>query len=136
MPVTGRCQCGAIEYTVADGVEPAHHALCHCEDCRRSAGAPMVAWLAFPSEAVQVTRGEPAVYHGKAGAERSFCGTCGSGLLYRNAQMLPGITDIQSATLDDPAAFAPQAHIQTAEALPWIGEVDALPKFARYPGME
>ena len=43
-------------------------------------------------------------------------------------------TDIQSATLDDPEAIPPGAHIQYAEHLGWTESLDALPKFARYPG--
>ena len=46
--VGGGCHCGTIRYE-ADG-EALHHAICHCEDCRRAAGAPMVAWIAFRSD--------------------------------------------------------------------------------------
>lgn len=48
MPAKGQCHCGAIRYEVSG--EPVYHALCHCRDCRRSAGAPMVAWALFPRE--------------------------------------------------------------------------------------
>ena len=34
--------CGAIRYSMSTAVQ--HHALCHCGDCRRHAGAPMVGW--------------------------------------------------------------------------------------------
>ncbi len=40
---TGGCHCGAVRY-VATG-QAAHHALCHCGDCRRWPGAPMAGWL-------------------------------------------------------------------------------------------
>jgi len=40
--ITGGCHCGAIRYQ-AEG-EALVHALCHCTDCRRHAGAPMVGW--------------------------------------------------------------------------------------------
>ena len=40
MAMTGRCHCGAISYSVEG--EAAHHAICHCDDCRRWSGAPMV----------------------------------------------------------------------------------------------
>jgi hypothetical protein len=57
---TGRCHCGAIRYQ-AEG-EALTHALCHCTDCRRHAGAPMVGWTMYPQGAVKVTRGTPKVY--------------------------------------------------------------------------
>lgn len=128
----GGCQCGAVRYE-AEG-DPLHHALCHCADCRASAGAPAVAWIAFPEAAVRVTAGATVTYAGKGGARRQFCGTCGTGLLYTNAGMLPGIVDIQSATLDDAGANPPGAQIQRAERLEWFDGLAELPGFDRYPG--
>ena len=131
---SGGCHCGAIRYDV-DG-EPQHVALCHCNDCRRSAGAPMVSWAAFTADALTVTQGQPVTFNSSGAAMRSFCGTCGTGLFYRNADMLPGIVDIQSVTLDDPEALPPDAHIQVAERLHWMDDLDSLTRFERFPGME
>ena len=131
---SGGCHCGAIRYDV-DG-EPQHVALCHCSDCRRSAGAPMVSWAAFTADALTVTQGQPVTFNSSGAAMRSFCGTCGTGLFYRNADMLPGIVDIQSVTLDDPEALPPDAHIQVAERLHWMDDLYSLTRFERFPGME
>ena len=131
---SGGYHCGAIRYDV-DG-EPQHVALCHCSDCRRSAGAPMVSWAAFTEDALTVTQGQPVTFNSSGAAMRSFCGTCGTGLFYRNADMLPGIVDIQSVTLDDPEALPPDAHIQVAERLHWMDDLDSLTRFERFPGME
>ena len=131
---SGGCHCGAIRYDV-DG-EPQHVALCHCSDCRRSAGAPMVSWAAFTEDALTVTQGQTITFNSSGAAMRSFCGTCGTGLFYRNADMLPGIVDIQSVTLDDPEALPPDAHIQVAERLDWMDDLDSLTRFERFPGME
>ena len=57
MRITGGCHCGAIRYQV-DG-DLIVHALCHCADCRRHAGAPMVSWAMYAEDAVKVTQGEP-----------------------------------------------------------------------------
>ena len=65
---------------------------------------------------------------------RSFCADCGSGLFYRNAEILPGIVDVQSATLDDPNALPPTKQIQTTERIAWMKHVHELPEFERYPG--
>ena len=133
MRVEGGCQCSAVRY-VADG-EPAHVALCHCRDCQKSAGAPVVAWAAFAEDALSVT-GAPTTFNSSGAAMRSFCALCGTGLFYRNADMLPGIVDVQAATLDDPEALPPTAHIQTGERLGWMAQAHVLPEFKRYPGME
>ena len=94
----------------------------------------MVSWAAFAQDELTVTQGEPITFNSSGTALRSFCGTCGSGLFYRNAEFLPGIVDIQSATLDDPDAMPPGAHIQVAERLHWMETAHELPTFERYPG--
>ncbi|MDP1906963.1 MAG: GFA family protein, partial [Hyphomicrobium sp.] len=53
--ITGGCHCGAIRYQAEGDVLT--HALCHCTDCRRHAGAPMVGWTMYPQAAVAVTKG-------------------------------------------------------------------------------
>lgn len=128
----GGCHCGAVRYEVSG--EPQHVALCHCSDCRKSSGAPMVAWAAFTEDQFKLVEGEPVTFNSSGSAMRSFCPKCGSGLYYRNAEFLPGIVDIQSATLDDPDALPPGAHIQTAERLGWMNSAHSLPEFERFPG--
>lgn len=128
----GGCHCGAVRYEVSG--EPLHVALCHCSDCRKSSGAPMVAWAAFTDDQFKLVEGEPVTFNSSGSAMRSFCPKCGSGLYYRNAEFLPGIVDIQSATLDDPEAMPPGAHIQTAERLAWMENAHSLPAFERFPG--
>ena len=132
MTRTGGCHCGAIRFQ-AEG-EPQHVALCHCGDCRRSAGAPMVAWAAFLESELQVLQGQPTVFNSSASALRSFCPTCGTGLFYRNEAVLPGLVDIQAATFDDANGLPPGAHIQAAERLDWMETAHTLPAFERYPG--
>ncbi len=131
MKITGGCHCGAVRYQ-AEG-EPLTHALCHCTDCRRSAGAPMVGWTMYPVNAVKVSKGEPKVYESSKDGRRYFCGVCGTGLFYTNDIILPGIIDIQSATYDDPNAVPARAHIQVAERISWMEQAHKLPAFDRYP---
>ncbi|MDP1026541.1 GFA family protein [Sphingomonas sp. KR1UV-12] len=130
MSYAGHCRCGAISWH-AEG-EPAHASLCHCAECTRSAGAYVVGWALFPQAAVTIT-GSPQDYESSPGTIRQFCGTCGTGLFYRNESIFPGQVDIQTATLDDPAALPPQARIQVADAPGWFEHFDALPTFARFP---
>jgi hypothetical protein len=131
MAVTGGCMCGAVRYR-AEG-EPVHNALCHCTDCRRAAGAPIVGWALFPVEAVEIT-GSLVTYNSSGDVERQFCGRCGTGLFFRSASAFPGQVDIQTGTFDDPDALAPGACIQTADAPTWLAGMNALPSFSRYPG--
>ena len=94
----------------------------------------MVGWIAFKTDQVAIT-GDPVTYESSGHGRRQFCGRCGTGLFYSNAEFLPGIIDIQSCTLDEPEAVAPGAHIQVADRLSWMTDVAALPTFERYPGM-
>lgn len=128
--VTGRCQCGSVQYE-AEG-EPVYSAICHCRDCRRSAGSPMVGWALFAEDKVKVT-GEPKLYRSSQDATRHFCANCGTGLFYRNPTSFPGMVDIQTSTLDDPSEFPPVIHVQWAEAVPWMERAHQLPHVDRYP---
>jgi hypothetical protein len=130
--LTGQCHCGAIRYRVEG--EPVHHALCHCGDCRRHAGAPMVGWALFRNENFAILQGEPKVYSSSDEGRRHFCADCGTGLFYTNEAIFPGMTDVQSGTLDNPDALPAQVQIQVAERIAWMADVDTLPQFARFPG--
>jgi hypothetical protein len=127
----GGCHCGAVRYEIAVGSD--RTALCHCADCRRNAGAPMVSWTAVSSADFRVTQGEAVTFNSSGASMRNFCGKCGTGLWFTNEQMLPGIVDVQTATLDDPDAFPPQAHIQVAERIGWMKDAHGLPEFERFP---
>ncbi len=131
--LTGGCHCGAIRYEAAE--TPKRHSICHCSDCRRSVGAPMVAWAVYDEGDVRVTKGEPKWRASSEHAQRSFCPACGTGLFYRSETYLPGLIDVQSATLDEPGRFpAPSAQVQVAERIGWKSHAHALKAFDRYPG--
>ncbi len=128
--LTGGCHCGAIRYEVRG--EPLYHGLCHCTDCRRQVGAPMVSWALFPNDRLTI-EGETTAYASSENAQRHFCGTCGSSLFYTNPAVFPGMTDVCTATLDEPDALPARVHVQTAERIGWMENAHALPQFERYP---
>lgn len=127
----GSCRCGAIRYELSG--EPHVVAICDCADCRRSAGAPLVAWAIYPEAALTICSGAPRTINSSGTAMRSFCADCGTGLFYRNEAVIPGRVDVQTATLDDPDALPPAVQIQTAERLGWVSRLQTLPEFERYP---
>lgn len=130
MAKSGGCRCGAVRYSVEG--DPAHSALCWCSDCRASAGAPVVQWTLFPKDAVAI-EGSPVSYESSPGTTRQFCGACGTGLFYLNETIFPGQIDIQGASFDDPDAYPPGIHIQTADAPGWREALNGMPAFERYP---
>jgi hypothetical protein len=131
MAILGGCHCGSVRYKVEG--EAITHTLCHCRDCRRCAGAPMVGWTMYQLDAVKVMSGTLTVYESSEHGRRQFCPVCGTGLFYTNANILPGIIDIQSATYDDPDAVPARIHIQIAERIGWMKHAHELPAYERYP---
>ena len=93
----------------------------------------MVGWTMYPLDAVKVIRGTPKVYESSQHGRRHFCPNCGTGLFYTNAEVLPGIIDIQSATYDNPDAVPARVLVQVAERIGWLERAHELPAFERYP---
>jgi hypothetical protein len=124
---TGGCYCGAIRFEA--GGEPFHATICHCEDCRRIAGAPAVAWFSVPTEHYRVVAGRPAVFASSEDGERSFCAACGTGLTFRS-RTTPDEIDVATCTLDEPGNVPPADHTRYGSRLAWWDELGALPKHA------
>jgi hypothetical protein len=124
---TGRCLCGAIRYRCGPALYPP--TLCHCESCRRAAGAHAVAWLTCSARDYAVTAGEPVAYRSSPLVLRTFCGRCGTPLTYRHERR-DGEIDVTLATLDEAGAAAPADHIWMCDALAWDRPADGL---AQYP---
>lgn len=131
MTFTGGCHCGAVRYELSG--PPNDVALCHCVDCRRNAGAPVMAWAGYGEDKLTITKGDPKTFRMSPVSHRSFCADCGTGLFYRNSDMLPGAVEVQSATLDDPEAAAPSLQIQVAERLSWMKTAHEIPEIDRFP---
>ena len=97
--------------------------------CRRASAAPVVPWLTVARADFAWTAGEPAVYRSSPGAERLFCGACGSQLVFR-ATAEPVTLDVTLASLDDPEAIRPIHHIWTTSGIAWFETADDLPRHA------
>ena len=126
--LTGRCLCGAIRYQCGSPLYPP--TLCHCESCRRAAGAPAVGWLTVRLGEFKYTTMPPAEFESSPGVHRSFCRRCGTPLTYRNAQH-PGEIDVTICSLDQPDQAAPADHIWMQDAPAWDRPADGLPQ---HPG--
>lgn len=121
----GGCLCEALRYACRGA--PAAAGYCHCRLCRRSAGAPVLAWASFSVDAFRYTQGVPGVFKSSAQGRREFCRDCGSQLLFRDTAD-GRFVDVNIATLDDPEALRPQYHIWTESRLSWFDVADRLPR--------
>ena len=115
--MNGGCLCGQVRYQTAnDGYDAV---ACHCERCRRAAGAPYVAWLSFPVSQFEYTGEIPVEYESSPGVLRSFCNRCGTSMTNRNRDR-PGEIVVNVCTLDNPSAITPGKHIWVSKRLPWV----------------
>ena len=120
---SGRCLCGAVTYTF-DG-PPNWQAHCHCESCRRNCSAPFTSYLGIDHGKWRWTGAMPATYASSPGVRRQFCATCGTPMAFEGADWAHEI-HFYAASLTDPAAFHPTAHVNWNEHPPWVMPDDGL----------
>ena len=106
--IEGGCRCGAVRYR-AEG-EPLWVSHCHCEECRRSSGAPVSTFVGVRDTGFAFVAGTPGAYESSPHVVRKFCGACGTPLTYE-AAVYPGEVHIMAGTLDEPETLAPERHV-------------------------
>ena len=135
-PITGRCLCGGVTYSV--DADPVVQAVCHCTDCQRQTGNPFSVIVGVPRAAFHVegetlacfaTTGED---HGGA-TERNFCSACGSPI-FSSAAVAPDVTFIKAGSLDDASWLEPAVEAWTSSAQPWSPHFEHAAKLERGPG--
>ena len=132
-PFTGGCICGAIRYEVDRIFDVIY---CHCNQCRRSSGAPVLLTAGVSAEAFRLTKGSPRDYRTSDTGHSFFCATCGSGLY--GEYFAPNhafATDgryysVRVGTFDDPERVQPQIHQFIESKLSWFEIDDDLPRVA------
>ena len=123
--ISGRCLCGRIRYEVRG--TPFHETLCHCDDCRRAAGAPIVGWFSCRPAEFAWTAGAPRTFASSERVTRSFCGDCGTTFTYARDDL--DEVDVTIASLDAPGAVPPRDQTHHRERVAWIDGLGTLPAF-------
>lgn len=122
----GGCFCGAIRYEA--GGTPFDETVCHCSICRRTAGAPFVAWFSVLPSEFRFLQGTPARYRSSDKATRTFCPRCGTQLTFQHDDRLEEI-DVTTCSLDDPELVRPRDHSRISSKLGWVKLGDGLPEY-------
>lgn len=125
---TGGCLCGAIRYAIAGPIRDVN--LCFCTQCQRQTGAPVPAFATVPADQFTLLQGSPATYKSSSRAQRRFCSSCGSALVWQayGASTL----DVFLGTLDDPnRAPPPKDALWSAHRVYWLPALEGIPY---YPG--
>lgn len=129
VPITGRCQCGVVRYTIqAPAIELYH---CHCSICRRSHGTIFATYATVPRDKLVIERGADnlATYSSSAVVQRHFCRTCGCQLILDD-QRWPHLRWYTPGTCDGHPGHLPgsEKHIFVGSKVPWYRISDDLPR--------
>jgi hypothetical protein len=95
--------------------------VCHCRDCQRASGSGGVPVLGVGRASfagfgpIKQVRTKGGSGHS---AVRNICAECGS-LLFGTPDSAPDLVTIYAGTLDDCAAFVPDAALFVSQRPPW-----------------
>src|SRR5438874_1776361 len=127
--LAGRCECGTVEYRVADAFRYAIN--CHCSRCRAGTGTAFKAFGGIEREKLEVTEGgDSLLVWGDDDLNHTRCAVCGS-LLYsvvRDGKYV----HVALGSLVDVPSIRPTKHIFVGSKAPWYEITDDLPQFEEY----
>jgi hypothetical protein len=118
MPLTGGCNCGAVRFEVTEPLLGASY--CHCTRCQRRTGTAASANARAAPGSFRVVAGEDRLraWRPPDGAEKWFCGDCGSALFSR----VPGNPDtigVRLGAFDGDPGVRPSHRQYVAYAAVW-----------------
>jgi len=95
--------------------------------CRKAHGAGYVTWVGFEADQVRIICHEDILtwFDSSLGAQRGFCGKCGSSLFFRSERWA-GELHIALACMDEPIDRQPQANVFFDEHVDWMPTDNAL----------
>jgi hypothetical protein len=127
--LTGGCGCGAVRFEVTAPLVSAQY--CHCTRCQRRTGTGASANARVEPGTFQILQGEDRMraWKPEGGAEKWFCGDCGSALFSRDAQD-GSIGGVRLGAFDEDPGIRPTVHQYVAYAAAWepIPD-DGLPRY-------
>lgn len=122
----GACLCGSVSWEADGAADWCLH--CHCASCRKNTGSPFTTFLGVANGRWRwVGATAPASFSSSEGVTRHFCNRCGTPMAYEAARWGDEM-HFYAASLDQPTAVTPTAHVHWAERVAWIENVDALPR--------
>ncbi|MEO8115699.1 MAG: GFA family protein [Phenylobacterium sp.] len=126
----GRCACEAVRYRLTS--RPMFVNCCHCRDCQRQGGGAFAINALIETDRIEIRTGKVKPFPMPTDSGRPHdihrCTACGTAL-WSDYGGRPALRFVRVATLDDPGALPPDAHIFTRSKLPWVELGEAIPAF-------
>jgi hypothetical protein len=115
-PLTGTCNCGAVRFEVSEPFVSSTY--CHCTRCQRRTGTGASANARVAAPGFAIVHGEDRLRSWKPaeGAEKFFCGDCGSAMFSRGD---PEWVGVRLGVLDGDPGIRPTAHQFVVYAASW-----------------
>jgi hypothetical protein len=126
--LAGRCECGAVGYTVPD--EFRYSMNCHCSRCRAATGSAFKAMAGIERDKLEVADGAALLIVGDDESNDTRCAACGS-LLYSVVRDGEYAHVALGSLVDDPS-IRPTHHIFVGSKAPWFEITDDLPQFEEH----
>lgn len=143
MLLRGSCHCGAVRFSV-ESETPYPYQRCYCSICRKTSGGPFGINVMGVRSTLRV-RGrrhmrmlhalirEPGKRAVRSGAERWFCGACGTHLWLQDDAWPDGVWP-NACAIDTPLPTPPShVHLMLASKPAWVAVDGRGPRFRRYP---
>jgi hypothetical protein len=132
-PMEGGCRCGQVRIRVS--APPILTMACHCTGCQRMTGSAFSLGAVIPSDAFEVTAGEPVVGGLHSATRHFFCPHCMSWIFTR-PEGLDAFVNVRTTMLDEAGELAtPFMETYTSEKLPWA-TTPAAHSFEKFPPFE
>ena len=103
---------------------------CHCDDCRRATGAPVIASVGFSKNTVTWEAKDTLSRHVRDTCARLFCSQCGTPVAQEH-ESRSDMTFFNTGFMDNPNAYPPTYHSFEGEQLEWLELHDNLPRHAK-----
>ena len=127
--LSGRCECRAVRYRVAD--EFLYAANCHCSNCRAGTGSAFKPFAGIERDKLRVVEGgDLLLVWGDDTANHTRCGVCGS-LLYSVVRD-GAYVHVAMGSLEDNPSIRPTEHIFVGSKAPWFEITDDLTQSEDY----
>jgi hypothetical protein len=127
--LSGRCECRAVRYRVAD--EFLYAANCHCSNCRAGTGSAFKPFAGIERDKLRLVEGgDLLLVWGDDTANHTRCGVCGS-LLYSVVRG-GAYVHVAMGSLEDNPSIRPTEHIFVGSGAPWFEITDDLSQSEEY----